>query len=334
MSHFKHMSHEIPSCQGNTYRAQVAAVAKATSAQTKTRPRAPTLCVTEPPMRDRNVPHLPGFDRMGMLSDLRNDHPEYAYEIATGLESILFLGTPGTSTATTLTKTNSREIATCVGVNLNKAPVNRDKTRTPQLTDDQMRKAFSVIPNYYWQLNCWTCRECGHSTFTCPTLAPTQRMYFAYQYYLDQVRTNPSMETFLAEKTQRRIDLARERREGTDPRTDQRNNVTHDRRTLKSLPKSILTNPSPRFERPPERNANGYQRNNDYDRRSYGGPRRNDDYRRTRRPHFDKGVYVTDNVRNEDERHEYEERERRNNDDRPEWARNDDAKPNSDSENE
>ena len=73
--------------QGNTYRAQVAAVAKAASAQAKTRPRTPTLCVTEPPMRDRNVPHLPGFEGLGMLSDLRNDHPEYAYEIATGLES-------------------------------------------------------------------------------------------------------------------------------------------------------------------------------------------------------------------------------------------------------
>ena len=109
-----------------------------------------------------------------------------------------------------------------------------------------MRKAFSLIPNDYWQLNCWTCLECGHSTFTCPTLTPTQRMYFAYQYYLDQVRTNPSMETFLAEKTRRRIDLARERREGTGTRTDQRNNVTQDRRTPTTHPKSILTNPNPR----------------------------------------------------------------------------------------
>ena len=204
--------------------------------------------------------------------------------------------------------TNSREIATSVGVDLNEAPVNRDTTRTPQLTDDQMRKAFSVNPNDYWQLNCWTCHECGHSTFTCPTLTPTQRIYFAYQYYLDQVRTCPSMETFLAEKKQRRIDLAREQREGTGTRTEQRNNVTHDRGTPKTHPKSILMNPNSRFERPPKRNANGYNRNNDYDRRGSGGARRNDDYKRNRRPHFDRGVYVTDNVRNQDERHEYEER--------------------------
>ena len=142
------------------------------------------------------------------------------------------------------------------------------------------------------------------------------------------------METFLAEKMQRRIDLARGRREGTGTRTDQRNNVTHDRRTPTTHPKSILTNPNPRFEQPQQRNANGYQRSNDCDRRGYGGPRRNDDYRRNRRPHFDRAVYVTDDVRNEDERHEYEERERRNNDDRPEWARNDDAKTNSNSEKE
>ena len=197
------------------------------------------------------------IERVGTLSDFRNDHPDYAYEVATGLESILFLGTPGTSTAATPTTTNSPEIATNVGVYLNEAPASRDTIRTPHLTEDQMRKAFSIIPNDYWQLNCWTCRECGHSTFTCPTLTPTQRMYFAYQYYLDQVRTNPSTETFLAEKTQRRIDVARERREGTRTRTDQRSNVMHDRITPTTHPKSILTNPHPRFERPPQRKANG-----------------------------------------------------------------------------
>ena len=119
--------------QGNMYRAQVAAVAKATSTQTRTRPRTPRLCVTEPPMRDRSVPHLSGFERMGMLSDFRNDHPDYAYEIATGLESILFLGTPGAPTSTTPTTTNSHEIATSLGVDLNEDPVSRDTTRTPRL---------------------------------------------------------------------------------------------------------------------------------------------------------------------------------------------------------
>ena len=72
--------------QGNTYCAQVAAVAKAASTQTKTRPRTPRLCVTIRQMCDRTVPHLPGFERMRMLYDFRDDHPDYAYEIATGLE--------------------------------------------------------------------------------------------------------------------------------------------------------------------------------------------------------------------------------------------------------
>ena len=147
--HYLTAVRRLAMAQGNTYHAQIAAVAKAASTQTKTRPRTPTLCVNEPPMRDRTVPHSPGFEHIGMLSDFRNDHPDYAYEIATGLESILFLGTPGTSTATTPTTPNSREIATSVGVDLNEARVNRDTTRTPQLTDDQMRKAFSVIPNDY-----------------------------------------------------------------------------------------------------------------------------------------------------------------------------------------
>ena len=186
-----------------------------------------------------------------------------------------------------------------------------------------MRNAFSVIPNDYWQLNCWTCRECGHSTFT-----PTQRMYFAYQYYLYPVRTNPSMETFLAEKTQRRIDLARERRDGTGTRTDQRNNVTSDRRTPTNHTKSIIWNPDPRSQPPPSRNPNGYHRNNDCHRRGFRGPRRNDGYKRNRRPHFERGVYVNHNVRDKNERNEYEERGRRSNNDRPEWARNDDAKKN------
>ena len=88
----------------------------------ETRPRTPTLCVTEPPMRDRNVTHLPGFERMGTLSDFRNEHPDYAYKIATEIESIQFLGTPGTSTATTPTTTNTPAKATSLCVDLKRSP--------------------------------------------------------------------------------------------------------------------------------------------------------------------------------------------------------------------
>ena len=105
------------------------------------------------------------------------------------------------------------------------------------------------------------------------------------------------METFLAEKTQRRIDLAHERREGPGTRTDQRKNVTYGRISPTTHPKSIILNPEPRFKRTPPRNPNVYHRNNDYDRRGSGGTRRNEDYKRDRRPHFERGVYITDNVR-------------------------------------
>ena len=163
----------LATAQVNTYRAQVQA-AENTKAHTRAKPRTQTLYVapdpTRNPRRDSNVPHLPGHERMGFLSDLRNDDPELAERIADGLESILYLGDPGKSVTTTPTTMDSREIAAIVGVNLKETPVLRDTTCVPKLTEEQMRKAFSVIPTDYWQLNCWMCRECGHSTFTCPTL--------------------------------------------------------------------------------------------------------------------------------------------------------------------
>ena len=195
---------QLSTAQGNTYRAQVQA-AENTKAHTRAKSWIQTLYVApDPPRkrrRDRNVPHLPGHGRMGFLSDLRNDDPELAESIADGIESILYLGDPGNSVTTTLTTMDSREIAASVGVDLKETPVLRDTTSVQKLTEDQMRKAFSVIPTDYWQLNCWTCRECGQSTFTCPTLTPEQRMYYAHQYYLDKVCTNPTKASFLAQKT-------------------------------------------------------------------------------------------------------------------------------------
>ena len=104
----------------------------------------------------------------------------------------------------------SREIATSVGVDLNETPVLRDISSVSKLTEDQMRKAFSDIPTDYCQLNCWTCRECCHFTFTCPTLTPEERMYYAHRYHIDQFRANPTMASFLARNTQRRMNLENE----------------------------------------------------------------------------------------------------------------------------
>ena len=70
----------------------------------------------------------------------------------------------------------------------------------PVLTESQIAEAQSVIPNDYWQLNCWSCREAGHSTFTCPMLTPSQRIFFAYKYYLHQIEANPMLKGWYRQK--------------------------------------------------------------------------------------------------------------------------------------
>ena len=59
---------------------------------------------------------------------------------------------------------------------------------------------MAVIPADYWQLNCWSCRSFGHSTLTCPKLSVKQRIYFAYCYYLHQVRANPILKQWFQQK--------------------------------------------------------------------------------------------------------------------------------------
>ena len=91
---------------------------------------------------------------MGFLWDLRNDDPELAGRIADELESILYLGDAGSSVTTTSTTMDSRKIAASVRVDLKETPVLRDTTSVPKLMEDQIRKAFCVIPTDYWQLKC------------------------------------------------------------------------------------------------------------------------------------------------------------------------------------
>ena len=78
----------------------------------------------------------------------------------------------------------------------------KPREEIPELTADQMKLAYSVIPQDYWALQCWTCREEGHNTFTCPYLTEPQRMYFAYKYYRYQVDQNPHMKSWYAQKMQ------------------------------------------------------------------------------------------------------------------------------------
>ena len=68
------------------------------------------------------------------------------------------------------------------------------------MTDEQLDQAISMIPGDYWRLSCWTCREPGHVTFTCRHLSPTQRVFFAYCYYVHRVSTNPQLKAWYKQK--------------------------------------------------------------------------------------------------------------------------------------
>lgn len=76
----------------------------------------------------------------------------------------------------------------------NKDPdVGKPTIAIPTLTDEQRKQAISAIPNDYYLLNCWTCRESGHSSFTCPYLTFEQRLFFALCFYRFQIETNPKL---------------------------------------------------------------------------------------------------------------------------------------------
>lgn len=56
----------------------------------------------------------------------------------------------------------------------------------PTMPPDQVGQAMDTIPSDYCTLKCWSCREKGHSTFTCPSRASDQRLFIAYRKYLNQ----------------------------------------------------------------------------------------------------------------------------------------------------
>ena len=121
--------------------------------------------------------------------------------------------------------------------------VNANVTAIPELTPEQIRQAYFVIPEDYWALNCWSCRECGHSTFSCPYLYPNQRLFFAYQYYCYQTEQNPNMKNFLQDRARRRNQYGQQRnRERYYENTRQRPTLPPPRRE----PQRILPSPSPR----------------------------------------------------------------------------------------
>lgn len=70
----------------------------------------------------------------------------------------------------------------------------------PDLNPQQVEQAVAAIPREFWYMQCRTCQGAGHTMYTCPMLTIPQRIYFAYRYYLNLVRSNPALETWLNQK--------------------------------------------------------------------------------------------------------------------------------------
>lgn len=98
-------------------------------------------------------------------------------------------------------------------------------------TKKKIRQAVTVVPGNYCHLNCWTCREEGHSTFIFPFLQPSQRLYFAYRYYLYQISANPTMANYFEDLIAWRLDPKNDRpRPFHDRRYEDRGAVPPSRR--------------------------------------------------------------------------------------------------------
>ena len=86
------------------------------------------------------------------------------------------------------------------GYNLEGHNILRPTKEVPDLTDELVCQALAVITAEYLQPNCWSCQSLRHSTFRCPKLPVTQRIYFAYCYCLHQVRAIPILQKWFTKK--------------------------------------------------------------------------------------------------------------------------------------
>ena len=185
------VARRIATAEGNKFRARVKVTT--TPAPKKAMSRSSTLFMGEPEVspnpspfrRDPDLPQLfAGPDQY--WTDLRARDPEHAHTIACQLESLLFADVGDGKTKVPMSPTNTEE-------SFADPVLQRPYSPPPELTKEQIEKARLVIPTDYWGLSCWTCRDNGHTTFTCGHLTPSQRLYFAYCYYVYQCKTNPHM---------------------------------------------------------------------------------------------------------------------------------------------
>ena len=115
-----------------------------------------------------------------------------AMHVIDSLEPVLVVGVPG-GAASIGSSTEAED-----GNPAN--PLNWDTIPAPMISADQARLAMQVVPEDFWSLSCWACRDDGHGMYRCPYLSPAQRLYFAYRYYLYQVQKQPHMRQFLHDR--------------------------------------------------------------------------------------------------------------------------------------
>ena len=121
-------------------------------------------------------------------------------------------------------------------------------------------------------------------------------MYFAYRYYLDQFKENPTLAQFLGQKTESRVQLAKKQAEydGKHPGYEQRPQLTPEYpRRDDNRPRTLVRRPDERYSRPYDNSQRGSYGNRGGFRGRHG---------RGWSVHFGdrRGVYVTGTV--EDER--------------------------------
>ena len=148
--------------------------------------------------------------------------PEQAARVAQNLEALLFVG------ANQGAKKPVMPTIPVSSVSLEDF-LHRNQVEVPKLTEEQYLDAITVIPADYWSLNCWNCKRDGHTTFTCPSLTPAQRLYFAYCYFVYQCKGHPTMRAWLHQKHKKRVARIHEQvgssaqaQSSRDPRSPQR----------------------------------------------------------------------------------------------------------------
>lgn len=145
---------------------------------TKNQNAKPTVCVG--PTFDHKVPPQASF--VPQYQPTGTDIFRSLTKVALDLEYILFIEEGDLSKRDTtyplLKKIMDGE---------DSRPVLCDTQQVPELTEEQVRLAFYLIPADYGTLNCWTCRDERHSTFTSTYLTSTKRVFFSYRYYRHQI---------------------------------------------------------------------------------------------------------------------------------------------------